>query len=376
MTRSDQLSRPVVFGTGPLQSIVDVSDDAIISIDTEQNIILFNQGAEKIFGYKASEIIEKPLDLLIPLAAKPNHREHVKSFSDSPVQARRMAERATIKGRRKSGEEFPAEATISKVIADGQMIFTVILRDITERKKAEESLEHYARELARSNLELEQFTYVASHDLQEPLRMISNFCQLLKDDYQDKKLDEAGFDYIDFAIDGAKRMRVLIEDLLRFSRLQRTDKPKKRVDVSAILKVVLGDLKMLIDEKGAVVNVEPLPKLIGDDVQLSQLFQNLVSNSLKFCDSSPVVNLRCKELESEWLFSVEDNGIGIDPKYFDKIFLIFQRLHSNDKYPGTGIGLALCRKIVEQHRGRIWLESEPGQGTKIFFTVSKALESK
>jgi PAS domain S-box-containing protein len=244
-------------------------------------------------------------------------------------------------------------------------------QDITERKKAEEALRSVAENLKRSNLELEQFAYVASHDLQEPLRMVTSYTQLLEQRYKGK-LDADADEFIKYAVDGANRMRSLIDDLLSYSRVNRRGNPFRPTESELALDVAIKNLQMSIEENGVVVTHDQLPEVMADEGQLVQLLQNLIGNAIKFhAKEPPCVHVSAKNLqEKEYLFSVQDNGIGIDPQYFDRLFKIFQRLHTKEEYPGTGIGLALCKRIVERHGGSIWLESQPGKGTTIYFTLN------
>jgi PAS domain S-box-containing protein len=240
---------------------------------------------------------------------------------------------------------------------------------VVERQRAKEAIEQQSRELARSNAELEQFAYVASHDLQEPLRMVSSYMQLLKRRYHGK-LDADADEFIDFAVTGAARMQSLILDLLAFSRVGTRGSVCEPVRCDEVVERALANLRLAIEESGAEVEVEPLPVVTGDSLQLSQVFQNLVGNALKFRGPEPPrVHVSATKLDGEWQFRVRDNGIGIDPQYADRVFIIFQRLHKKESYSGTGIGLAICKKIVERHGGRIWVESEPGQGATFCFTL-------
>jgi len=243
--------------------------------------------------------------------------------------------------------------------------------DITERKRAEDELRRTLAELERSNQELEQFAYVASHDLQEPLRMVASYTQLLAQRYGDR-LDPDAHEFIGFAVDGAARMRRLINDLLEYSRVTTRGDAPAPVDAQAALGEALTNLRSAIQETGGVVTAEPLPRVQADATQLSQLFQNLIGNALKFRgDAPPQVHISVTPWEGAWRFAVADNGIGIDPQYFDRIFAIFQRLHPSHRYPGTGIGLALCKRIVERHGGRLWVESTPGRGSAFYFTLPR-----
>ncbi|MCW3104512.1 MAG: sensor signal transduction histidine kinase [Bacteroidetes bacterium] len=249
-----------------------------------------------------------------------------------------------------------------------------ISNDITDRKRTEIELKMKSEELSRSNAELEQFAYVASHDLQEPLRMVTSYVQLLEKRYKDK-LDQDANEFIAFAVDGSNRMRALIQSLLEYSRVNRI-RPFEPMDVNEVMEVVLHDLRDTIQKNDAVIKVNPMPRMVGDHTLIGQLFQNLISNAIKFRDKQiPEIVISAEEKDNEFLFSVTDNGIGIDPEYSKKIFVIFQRLHTKDKYPGTGIGLAICKKIVERHGGEIWMESEAGNGSTFYFTISKRLKN-
>ena len=243
------------------------------------------------------------------------------------------------------------------------------LEDITERKGAEEALKQTMAELARSNAELEQFAYVASHDLQEPLRMVASYMQLLQRRYQGK-LDADADEFIAYAVDGAKRMQALINDLLAYSRVSSRGKPFEPIDCEVVLDEALANLQMAIEESDAVIIRDPLPTVMADGTQLMQLFQNLIGNGIKFQNGrAPHVHVSTERQAGEWVFSVCDNGIGIDPRYHERVFAVFRRLHTREEYPGTGIGLAICKRIVERHGGRIWVESQSGEGSTFHFAI-------
>lgn len=233
-----------------------------------------------------------------------------------------------------------------------------------------ERLAKQTKQLASSNQELEQFAYIASHDLQEPLRMVASYTALLQQRYKDK-LDEDAQEFIHFAVDGANRMRALIDDLLTYSRVTTKAKAMESVDMKSIFDIVIANLKIALMERNAMVARSDLPVISADPVAMVQIFQNLIGNATKFRkkDSSPTVYVACEPKDKSWLFSVKDNGIGIAAANFDRVFAIFQRLHSREEYEGTGIGLAVCKKIVERHGGHIWLESEVGKGSTFFFTI-------
>ncbi|MBI2319584.1 MAG: PAS domain S-box protein, partial [Betaproteobacteria bacterium] len=244
-------------------------------------------------------------------------------------------------------------------------------RDITERKAAQAKLKQAHDDLARSNAELEQFAYVASHDLQEPLRMVSSYTQLLARRYGER-LDGDAREFMDFIVDGAARMKRLIEDLLIYSRVGTRGKEFRPVAGEHVLARARNNLKAAIEASGATITHDPLPVIEADDSQLVQLLQNLIGNALKFHGAEPPrVHVGAAERGDDWVISVRDNGIGIEPQYFERIFLMFQRLHDRGEYPGTGIGLAICKKVVDRHGGRIWVESVPGEGSAFRFTLPK-----
>ena len=279
-----------------------------------------------------------------------------------------------VSGFKKTEEESKAyrlhlEALVEERTAELKQANAQLAQAEEDRTRAVTALEQSASELQRSNRELEQFAYVASHDLQEPLRKVASFTQLLAERYGDR-LDGDAKKFIAFAVDGAHRMQGMISDLLAYSRVGTRGSPFAPVDGEAILHHAMGNLELAIRESGAVVTHTPLPTITGDAEQLVQLFQNLIGNAIKFRrEPPPQVHVCATRQGPEWIFRVSDNGIGIDPQYFDRLFVIFQRLHSRAEYPGSGIGLAISRKVVERHHGRIWVESEVGKGSIFCFSL-------
>jgi light-regulated signal transduction histidine kinase (bacteriophytochrome) len=242
-------------------------------------------------------------------------------------------------------------------------------REIIQGQRLEGALAHNVAELARSNADLEQFATVAAHDLQEPLRMVTSYMQLLARRYRGK-LDSDADTFIDFAVEGATRMQALIRDLLTYARLGTQGRPFDPTDCNTVIAQALGNLQRAVEESGARVTCAPMPTVTADASQLQQLFQNLLGNAIKFrSEQPPEVSVKADRHGPEWVFSVRDNGIGIHPHYAERVFVVFQRLHSRAEYPGTGIGLAICKKIVERHGGRIWVESQPGTGATFYFTI-------
>jgi PAS domain S-box-containing protein len=264
-------------------------------------------------------------------------------------------------------EELVATRTAELIRANEQL-----QRDISGRNQAQQALTRKLEELARSNADLEQFAYVASHDLQEPLRMVISYTQLLARRFHGK-LDASADEFIGFAVDGASRMQQLIQDLLSYSRLTTRGQALQFTPAEAACKAALENLQKSIKSSNAEVSVGPLPTVLADATQLAQLFQNLIGNAIKYCNKRrPEIRVDARSTGNEWVFSVQDNGIGIEPQYFERIFQMFQRLHTRNEYSGTGIGLALCRKIVERHGGKIWVDSHLGQGSTFLFTIPQA----
>lgn len=349
--------------------VLEAAPVAMIVVDRAGCITLVNAQTERLFGYERRELIGGKVDQLLPQSVRARHEHLREGFMIDP-QTRAMGAGRDLFALRKNGTEFPVEIGLTPM-RTGEGIFVVAsIIDITERKRTENILTRQRVEMERSNKDLEQFAYVASHDLQEPLRSVAGCVQLLRKYYQ-ARLDERADQFIAYSVDGCTRMQSLIDDLLTFSRIGRLEGPVRSVHCSQALATAIKNLSGAIEESGAEISTDELPIVSGEASQLIMLFQNLVGNAIKFrkpgeCPRIHVGAGRDGAWES---FSVRDGGIGIEPKYFDRIFGVFQRLHSRSEYPGTGIGLAVCNRIVERHGGRIWVESGPGQGTTFHFTL-------
>ena len=348
------------------RSLLEASLDPLVTISKEGKITDVNKATEEVTGCSREELIGSDFSNYFtkPEEARAGYQ---KVFTEGLVKDYPLAIRD------KSGRITDVLYNATVYLNPQGKIEGVFAsaRDVTERKAMENEIKQAMEKLQQSNSELEQFAYVASHDLQEPLRMVASYVQLLERRYKGK-LDADADEFIGYAVDGANRMRGLIDDLLTYSRVSRLGKPFEPVNVESTLDIVLMNLQASIAENGAVVTHNKLPVVVADGGQLVQLFQNLIGNAIKFHGKEPPrVHVSGRVEETDYLFSVKDNGIGIDPGYFDRLFKIFQRLHTREEYPGSGIGLAVCKRIVERHGGRIWIESEAGKGSTIYFTLSK-----
>ena len=352
-------------------TLLESAPDAMVVSDRSGAIVFANSQTEKLFGLSRERLLGQPLGALVPTEL----RERPRDPGDAPVTISVEAD-----GRRADGSLVPVEIKLRRIETDDGPLLTSALRDITDRRRAEAEIRRLntdleqrvierTRELERSNADLEQFAYVASHDLQEPLRAVASFTQLLARRYRDR-LDGDALRFIDRSGAAVTRMQALIRDLLAYSRVGTRASGFLPTDCEQILADVLDDLHAGIAETGAVVTHDPLPTVAGDASQMRQLFQNLVGNAIKFRGAAaPQVHVAARRDGALWRFAVTDNGIGIDAEYSERVFVIFQRLHSRRDYPGTGVGLAICKKIVERHGGRIWIESGVDRGTTVRFDL-------
>ncbi|HEY4150069.1 MAG TPA: ATP-binding protein [Chitinophagaceae bacterium] len=362
------------------EGLLDSAPDAIVIVNAAGKIQLINHQCEHLFGYKKEELIGKDIFLLLPERFAGNEPLNKHIFSTEALM-RRNGVAVEAAGFRQNGNQFPAEISFSPMETREGLLITAAIRDISEKKELEKeireaniTLERKVRqrtaELESKNKELEQFAYVASHDLQEPLRTISGFVELLKKQYRGR-LDETADTYIDFTIQASDRMKVLIKDLLDYSRIGR-EKVFREVDCNSVLSEVLADLDKIIKENNTAIINGGLPVLRNAfPTEIKLLFQNLVTNSIKFRQPgiNPEIAINAWRENGHWCFSIRDNGIGIENKHLERIFIIFQRLHNRSQYEGSGIGLAHCKKIVELHGGRIWVTSTPAVGSTFFFTL-------
>ncbi len=345
---------------------VESSPTGMVMVGADGAIVLVNAEVERMFGYSKNELFGQSIDVLVPERFRAGHAGFRRGFSADPMP-RAMGAGRELFARRKDGTEFPIEIGLNPIPRRKDRLILASVVDISERKQAQLALERQKAELERSNADLEQFAYVASHDLQEPLRMVASYTSLLAERYRGQ-LDERADKYINYAVEGAKRMQQLISDLLDFSRVGTRAKPLQPIDTGALIQKVLGGLRTVIREKGAEVTCGEMPTIMGDESQLGMVFQNLIGNAIKFqADRAPTVRVGAVLENGVWTFSVADNGIGIDKQYSTRIFQMFQRLHERGRYEGSGIGLAIVKKIIERHGGTVWFELDARRGHDFLF---------
>jgi PAS domain S-box-containing protein len=357
---------------GKYRSLIDAAPDAMVVVNTDGEIVLINVQAEKQFGYRRDELLGQKVTKIVPEGfAERLIADRLRSSEDALAQ--QIGTGIELIGLCIDGREFPIELMLSPLESAEGTLITAAIRDITKRKRTELALLKNVEELNRSNEELAQFAYIASHDLQEPLRMVASYTQLLSRRYKGK-LDSDADEFIAFAVDGANRMQRLIQDLLIFSRVGTKGRDLLATASEVALRQALMNLGGAIEESGAQVTYEGLPIVMADEVQLVQLFQNLIGNAIKYQSPGvPKVHVSAaRNNRRKWIFSVQDNGLGIDSRYFKKIFGMFQRLHKRGEFAGTGIGLAICKKIVERHGSKITVDSKPGEGSTFRFALTES----
>jgi PAS domain S-box-containing protein len=364
-TESKQAYEAMKASETRYRRLFETAQDGILILDAETGRITdVNPFLIQMLGYSHEELLGKRLweiGLFKDLVSSRNAYSELQKkgyirYEDLPLET-------------KDGHSIDVEFVSNVYLVNGNRVIQCNIRDITKRKQAEEQSKILMEELARSNADLQQFAYVASHDLQEPLRTIVSFVQLLEKRYKDK-LDEKANKFIDYIVSGVKIMELLIKDLLAYSQVETKRQNFGPVNCSVVLEEAIYNLRAAIKESKLKLTYDLLPTVIADASQLSRLFQNLIGNAIKFRDNKPLrIHISAEQKGDESVFSIKDNGIGIEPKFFERIFLVFQRLHTRNEYQGTGMGLAICKKIVERHGGRIWVESETGEGSTFYFTI-------
>ncbi len=350
-------------GAPPYPDLVDLVAGALLVLDERRAVVYVGGGAVALFGGDRGPIVGRPFEELVDPASASGLAGLLAAARPDPPWPE-----AELRGAASGGRPGVPWRVVARRLGPGYGLF---VQDLTEREELVRAIAQRAAELSRSNRDLEQFAYVASHDLQEPLRMVGSYTELLRERYQDR-LDADGIEFLRFAHDGVLRMRELIEALLAFARVGSRARPFEPVALDAVAERVLANLAEAIRRTGADVRFDPLPSVEGDRVQLVQLIQNLVGNALKFTKGGPPrVRVSASRTGAEWVITVQDHGIGIAPEFQEKVFQIFQRLHTREEYPGSGIGLSICRRVVERHGGRIWIEStgQPGEGSAFRFTL-------
>lgn len=362
------------------RSLLEAAPDAMVVINRDGRIVLVNARAEEMFGYAKQQLLGNSIGTLLPERFRSQYPNYGIDFSSQGASFLRAS--LELYGLRKDGAEFPIEISLSPLETEEGTLISSAIRDITERKKAAEQIQQLnasleervlerTEQLLRSNEELQQFAYVASHDLQEPLRTVSVYAQFLAKRYRGRLEGDAD-EFIGYIVENAERMEKLIHDLLDFSRLEAQNNLFSRINTGDALNDAISNLRTLIEESRATVTHDAMPSVTGEPIQLTRLFQNLLVNSIKYrSGEAPRIHIATHAVNHEWLFSVCDNGIGIDPKYTEKVFGIFKSLQPRTKGSGNGIGLAICRKIVSRHQGRIWVESGLGKGTTVWFTLPR-----
>jgi PAS domain S-box-containing protein len=351
------------------RATVESAPVAMVMIDTTGTIQLVNSEMERLFGYERQVLLHQKIEVLIPQRYRAHHPGLRTGFFDTP-QARRMGAGRDLNGLRRDGTEFPVEIGLNPVQTEDDTLVLAAIVDLTERQRAADAALRRTNEaLERSNIELQRFAYVASHDLQTPMRNVASFVELLQATYTDQ-LDAQANDWIGRIVQSVKQLQTLVRDLLEYSQVDAQAHPFTPVPGREVFDAAVTLLESSIRESGAQVSCGELPVLTGDRSQLVQLLINLIGNSLKYRGTEvPQIRVEADRLDGEWRIMVRDNGIGIDPRYHDRIFEIFERLHDQRSHPGSGIGLAVCRRVVHRHGGRIWVESESGTGSRFYFTI-------
>ena len=361
----DIRERAVASSENFLRGLIEALPNALVHVDRAGRITTVNAAAEALFGYARRELVGQPVEILLPPEQREAHERHRARRDWQQPEVGSVAGARSMRGRRADGEVFDVRIALAE-LGEGEQAGTVALAvDINELIERGQALE-------RSNAELSRFAYVASHDLQEPPRAVTSCNELLKETCAGR-LDAEALELIDFSIAAGRRMQDLIRDLLAYSRIDSRGAELQPVEAREVCDLAVANLRIALAESGASIRVGDLPRVQGDSRQLLQLFQNLVGNAIKYRgEAAPVLEVSAQRQGRFWVFCVSDNGIGIDPRFHERVFDIFKRLHGQDRYEGTGIGLAICARVVQRHGGRIWVESQPGEGSRFYFTLRDA----
>jgi PAS domain S-box-containing protein len=354
------------------QALLEIAPDAIVMVNEQGQIILSNPQAQTLFGYSKAEMLDRPLEDLMPPRFRSLHQVHRQHYlTDS--QPRPMGTGLELYALSKAGHEIPVEINLNSVELEGATFVVAAVRDVSRQKQSEISLQQTVAELLASNAQLEQFAYAASHDLREPLRGLNYYLQLLEKRHQ-ADLDESARFYLERALLNVKRIVIMVDDLAAYAKLHNRPPQTEWIDSAAVLKRVLTRLEGAILANEAEITAGDLPMVAANPIQLGTLFEYLLDNALKFRRKIKLkIHIQAEKQGDFWAFSVTDNGLGIETQYLERIFQAFQRLHTRQEYPGNGLGLAICQRIVENHGGRMWVESEFGHGSTFYFTLPTAL---
>lgn len=362
-----------------LSAIVQAATDGLVTIDEAGTVLSYNPACEKMFGYEADEMLGENIKRLMPKQIADQHDGYLSTYHRTK-EAKIIGIGREMVARRKNGDEFPIELGVSEIDLGDKILFSGIIRDISERKKAEKEKQQFVEKLAESNQELERFAFICSHDLQEPMRMIQAYSSKLKTRFEKLNFedDDIAHVYLGHLMGGAERGQDLIRDVLEYSKVDHATKAFTKIDIGKLISQISEQMYDHDLSQAANIHFSDMPHVQGNETQLLQLFQNTISNGLKYVSAGTQarVDIAVSDKDTHWEFTVADNGIGIEKRHHDKVFEVFKRLHRREEYPGTGIGLSICKKIVENHHGTISIDSELGQGTTIRFTLLKADSSK
>ena len=374
ITEQNQFKAALKEGAEQLKAVVDTAVDGVILIDARGTVRMFNPACEQMFGYQQDEVIGHNVKMLMPAPFHTEHDHYLENYQRSG-ERKIIGIGREVEGRRKDGATFPIELSVGEARHRNEPLFVGIIRDITKRRQAEDQRELMMKRLTELDIERGHFAHVAAHDLGQSVRMVSSFCGLLSANYA-AELDERGREYITLMTSAAGAMRALLDDLVEHGRLDFEKETESWFDSNKSLKDVLASLSEAFETSHAVVTHDELPRICATPIRFARLLQNLIGNAIKYVAPgvAPRIHVSAKATSDDWIFSVADNGIGINPQYHDRIFEPFKRLHNASQYAGTGMGLAICKKIVQGFGGHVWVESAPKQGSKFFFSIKRVQE--